>query len=116
MGQVHSSDVYNHAFFDGWSQAQKDEFLLAPAMAAPAKTLSNFENPPNRTKLGVVVTTVFLVLTVLCFLVRAYSRIMILRRVKVEDGICYNPLTAPLVLTNMQSWDWWPWYSTHRAF
>ncbi|KAH7305458.1 hypothetical protein B0I35DRAFT_362170 [Stachybotrys elegans] len=87
MGQVHSSSVYNHPFFSGWSQAQKDEFLLRPALAPPANTIPDFEHPPNRTHHGIVITTVFLSLAGMCFLVRAYSRIMILRRVKTEDVI-----------------------------
>ncbi|KAH7323134.1 hypothetical protein B0I35DRAFT_477021 [Stachybotrys elegans] len=85
MGQIQSSEVYNHKFFDGWNKTEKDEFLFGPAMTPPPGIVPNFEDPPNRTRLGFIITTTCLVITSFFWLVRVYSRLFLLRRVRLED-------------------------------
>ncbi|KAI0020261.1 hypothetical protein F4780DRAFT_770758 [Xylariomycetidae sp. FL0641] len=58
-----------------------------PALEPPPGATSDFENPPNGNHVARVVLPAALAVVTLCVLVRAYSRICIVRRVRSEDSI-----------------------------
>ncbi|KAK3935732.1 hypothetical protein QBC46DRAFT_396858 [Diplogelasinospora grovesii] len=71
--------------------AQLDALLAMPAMAPPAGEVSNFVDPPNQNGMAVAVMVVCITAVVLCLAVRAYARIILLKRVQVQE---YLILTA----------------------
>lgn len=65
---------------------EKLELLLqSPALPPPDGTEAEFDNPPHRNKLGFQVMAACVFLQVLFSLVRAYTRIFCMRKVKLED-------------------------------
>ncbi|KAL1953357.1 hypothetical protein VTO42DRAFT_2978 [Malbranchea cinnamomea] len=61
------------------------ELLDSPAMEPPEGVTPNFDNPPNRNTLAIVIITVTLGITTVCFLLRAYYRLYLLRKVQIQD-------------------------------
>jgi hypothetical protein len=61
--------------------------LLAtlPAAAPPPGVIPNFDHPPSRSNLLLGLTTAFLVLAVISYFIRMYTKIRILRKVTWDD-------------------------------
>lgn len=60
--------------------------LDGPALAPPAGVIPDFDNPPNRNKLALGVLIASAVFATICVLIRAYGRIVLLRRFKTEES------------------------------
>jgi len=62
------------------------KFVLAgPASAPPPGVIPNLDNPPNSNKESLALVVVCITLTVLAIAGRAYSRMVIVKRLRVED-------------------------------
>ena len=68
------------------SQAELEALLAAPALPPPEGVTPNFDSPPNRNGLAWFVTTLCIVVTTLCLLLRAYSRTWKVRKLHREEG------------------------------
>jgi hypothetical protein len=55
------------------------------ALAPPPGEHSNFKQPSNQNVLCLIVASVALTITFVCILARAYSRLIVLKRIRVED-------------------------------
>lgn len=62
------------------------EILAAPALPPPAGVTPIFDNPPNHNTLAWFVTTMCMVVATLCLFLRAYVKIWIDKRFRVEEG------------------------------
>lgn len=78
--------------FHKLSPEEQRAFLLRPAMKVPPGVTQNLIDPPNRNHFALTVTIICLVICSLCFFIRVYARVFVVRRVKVEDGEWINPL------------------------
>jgi hypothetical protein len=78
--------------FHKLSPEEQRAFLLRPAMKVPPGVTQNLTDPPNRNHFALIVTIICLVICSLCFFIRVYARVFVVRRVKVEDGEWINPL------------------------
>jgi hypothetical protein len=76
-------------FFTDLPPEVQEAILQEPAMEPPRSIDKYANEPPNRNSLGTSIVTTCLVVTVICFSVRTYSRIMIIRRIRLEDGKFY---------------------------
>ncbi|KAI0153313.1 hypothetical protein GGR57DRAFT_513151 [Xylariaceae sp. FL1272] len=68
---------------------QQIAILNGPALAAPEGINPDFENPPNLNTVAVAATTVSVVLVTTLVLLRAYARLVIVRRLQLQDYICF---------------------------
>jgi hypothetical protein len=66
---------------------KQQALLLGPATKVPDGETLNFANPPNRTSLGVSLTITLMCIASISFILRAYSRIFLIRRIRIEDGM-----------------------------
>jgi len=64
---------------------EKEKFLNGPAMKPPPNTLPKFENPPNKSSVGIGLCIYAGVVSTLLVLLRVYSRGVYHRRLNVED-------------------------------
>jgi hypothetical protein len=64
---------------------QADFLANYPGILPPEGVVSNFVNPPTRNDIGLSVITIFLVLVVITGALRLYSRIAVVRTLKLED-------------------------------
>jgi len=62
------------------------KILAAPALSPPAGVTPEFENPPNQNVLAWFVTTFCMVVATLCLLLRAYVRLWLDKKIRVEEG------------------------------
>ncbi|KAI0451921.1 hypothetical protein F5B21DRAFT_485070 [Xylaria acuta] len=62
-----------------------EQQLNGPALAPPDGVLPNLTNPPNQNALGIAVTAVCLFLGTFAVLLRAYSRVLVSRKLHIED-------------------------------
>ncbi|KAJ5093637.1 hypothetical protein N7456_009498 [Penicillium angulare] len=60
--------------------------LNGPALAPPAGITSNLDNPPNNNALAIGVFSTCAAIATICFLMRAYARIFLLKKVQIEEG------------------------------
>jgi hypothetical protein len=70
--------------------ALQEEALNWPGIPPPNGTVSQFVNPPNGNTLGRVVAILCLVIATLAVCLRAYARVVILRKVHVEDFLALS--------------------------
>lgn len=63
-----------------------EALLAAPALAPPAGVTPDFDNPPNQNGLAFAVTTFCMVVATICLAIRAYSRLWLERKTRVEEG------------------------------
>lgn len=68
------------------SPEQLASLLAQPALDPPEGVTPDFSNPPNRNGLAWFVTTFCTVVTALCCLIRAYTKIWVARTLKIEEG------------------------------
>lgn len=64
---------------------QLDAVLEMPAMAPPTGEVSNFINPPNQNGMAVGIMVLCVVVTTLCLLIRAYARLILLKRIQAQE-------------------------------
>ncbi|ETS76596.1 hypothetical protein PFICI_11983 [Pestalotiopsis fici W106-1] len=79
--------------FPGWdsmSSAEQADILASPALAAPNGTVSNLINPPNRNDIGIPVMATFFALVIITGLLRLYSRVFVVRNMKLEDYLGFT--------------------------
>ncbi|KAI1754179.1 cytochrome P450 [Xylaria castorea] len=62
-----------------------EQQLNGPALAPPDGVVPNFTNPPNEDALGIAVISICLVLATTAGLLRAYSRIIVTAKLRIED-------------------------------
>jgi hypothetical protein len=75
---------------------QWEAFMDLPASAAPEGVTPMFDNPPNNNQLAIPVISVFLALTTVFAFIRAYSRIVKLRSVQLEDCKSLHTYCSPV--------------------
>ena len=59
--------------------------LALPALAAPAGTTANFDNPPNQNGLAWFVTTFCMVVSTLCLFIRLYAKVWMTKKPGIEE-------------------------------
>lgn len=71
--------------FTKLTPAELDAVLEMPAMAPPDGEVSNFIDPPNQNAMSVAIMIVCICFVVLCLLIRAYARLILLKRVQAQE-------------------------------
>ncbi|RWA04998.1 hypothetical protein EKO27_g10103 [Xylaria grammica] len=71
--------------WDSLSPEQRNAVLSQPALKPPDGVEPNFDNPPNRNGLVLSVTIVLVVLTTTFVLTRLYSKLIVARKIYIED-------------------------------
>ena len=89
--------------FPNLSPEQQEMILNGPAMSPPPGVTPNLDNPPNRNTMAMVVSVFCIVLVTLAASARAYSRLVLLKHVKLEDCMLRTNLLAIAEL-NMLTW------------
>ncbi|KAI0179003.1 hypothetical protein GGR52DRAFT_569909 [Hypoxylon sp. FL1284] len=64
---------------------QQQALLDGPALAPPKGVVSNFDNPDNNNGLAYGVIALCITVATLCLMIRAYSRLVLFKQLKVED-------------------------------
>ncbi|KAG5787914.1 hypothetical protein H9Q69_013028 [Fusarium xylarioides] len=59
--------------------------LDGPALAPPKDEVSNLNDPPNQNGLAYTVLIICAVITTICFLLRAYGRVYLLKKFQTEE-------------------------------
>lgn len=73
----------------------QEQILNGPARAPPPGVVPNFDNPPNRTPEAIAVIVVCLFFSTAAVLGRIYSRVFILKKVRLEDCTCLGCPAVP---------------------
>jgi hypothetical protein len=73
---------------DALPPAQIEQFLDGPALKPPPGVVSNFSDAPNRTALCVGITITCIVLVTLGAIIRLYTRIFCMKKMRLEDCMC----------------------------
>jgi hypothetical protein len=60
--------------------------LDGPALAPPKGEVSNLNDPPNQNGLAYTVLIICAVITTICFLLRAYGRVYLLKKFQTEES------------------------------
>lgn len=60
--------------------------LDGPAHPPPDGVTPNFDNPTNRNALAIGVLAACVAVTTLCFLMRIYARVYLLRKIQLEES------------------------------
>jgi hypothetical protein len=76
-------DIVN---WDLLTPQQQDEIMNGAAGMIPNGIESHLGRPPTKNTMTLVVLAVSLFVVTLCVLIRAYAKIIILKRVRIEDG------------------------------
>jgi hypothetical protein len=74
--------------------------LDGPALAPPKGQVSNLQDPPNQNGLAWTVLIICATITTVCFFLRAYGRVYLLRKFQTEESKFYNVRTEFHVPTN----------------
>lgn len=78
---------------------QQDAILNGPALTPPSlNIIPNFENPPNGNPVAFTTITICLSVSTIIAILRAYSRVFLLRQVTREDCEADSPLTGSFQL------------------
>lgn len=75
---------------------QLDAVLAMPAMAPPDGEVSNFINPPNQNGMAIAVMAICTVVVVLCLVIRAYARLVLLKRIQVQEYLILAAFVGPI--------------------
>lgn len=67
--------------------SEQQAILNQAALPPPQGQTSNFENPPNNNDLALKVCVLCLTVSSILLLVRSYTRIVVLKIFRVEDGM-----------------------------
>ncbi|KAH9907246.1 hypothetical protein F4778DRAFT_528886 [Xylariomycetidae sp. FL2044] len=57
----------------------------SPALAPPPGKVPNFDNPPHNNKTAIIVISICMILAAIAFVIRAYTRLFRIKRVRLED-------------------------------
>ncbi|KAI5861303.1 hypothetical protein GGS23DRAFT_606225 [Durotheca rogersii] len=68
---------------------QMEALLNGPALTPPPGVIPNFDNPPNLNHISSVAIPVCLVATSLAFLLRTYTRVVILKKIQLPDILMF---------------------------
>lgn len=71
------------------SPAEQEKILSGPALPPPGNAESNFDNPPNRSIIPEAVIPICLILVISTLLLRAYSRFVVLKTVRLGDFLIF---------------------------
>ena len=63
--------------------------LNGPAELPPPGITSNLDNPDNRNELARGILTACTVIATICMLVRVYGRVVLLRKIQIEEGTLF---------------------------
>jgi len=74
-----------------------DAVLEMPAMPPPDGEVSNFVNPPNQNGMAIAIMTICLVSVVLCLSIRAYARVILLKRVQAQEYMIFTAFVSGAV-------------------
>lgn len=66
--------------------SELEALLAAPALEAPEGVTPDFDNPPDRNDLACFVTTLCLVVSTICLMIRAYARTWKEKRLHKEES------------------------------
>lgn len=89
---------------DASSAAEKLAALLAsPALQPPPGVTPDFDDPANNNGLAWFVLTSCMAVATVCFLLRAYARIYLQRKLHMEEGRSNSSTTPTCRLTVLQS-------------
>jgi hypothetical protein len=66
-----------------------DAVLEMPAMPPPDGEVSNFVNPPNQNGMAIAIMIICIAVVVLCLAIRAYARVILLKRVEVQEYLIF---------------------------
>ncbi|KAF9872899.1 hypothetical protein CkaCkLH20_09762 [Colletotrichum karsti] len=80
--------------FTKMTPEELDAVLEGPAMAPPDGEVSNFVDPPNENGLAIAIIAICLVVVVLCLAVRAYARLIILKRAQTQEYLILAAFTC----------------------
>ena len=75
-----------------------DALLQMPALAAPEGEKNILVNPPNRNGLAIAVMVVCITVVVICLAIRAYARLVLLKRVQVQEYLILTAFVSPCQL------------------
>jgi hypothetical protein len=67
------------------ASAQPETDLNSPAASPPAGVTPNYDDPPNKNKIAIVVISICIGLSLIFCVLRIYTRVFLVKRVKVED-------------------------------
>ncbi|KAI0538554.1 hypothetical protein GGR58DRAFT_501059 [Xylaria digitata] len=76
------------------SPAEQEKTLNGPALMPPPGAVPNFDNPPNKNDVGIVTNAICLFVTLLVIVLRAYAKIVCVKKLRIEDY-----LIAPALAT-----------------
>lgn len=77
-------------------QYQQDIILDGPALKSPNGTTSNFVDPSNQDGLSYFLITLFLVISTTAILIRAYSSLLCVKKIFLED--CTSALVTTVLI------------------
>lgn len=92
--------------FPNLSTAVQQQILDGPAMEPPEGVTPDFSKPESRRVVAIAVSAVCLTLVVISSAIRLYSRLVIVKKMRLEDcrshihGIEYHILCSPVLLTD----------------
>lgn len=66
-------------------EATQQAILNGPALVPPAGVTPNLDNPPNRNAISLAVTTVCLSVSTVAFVLAAYAKLGVIKKVHLED-------------------------------
>lgn len=76
--------------FPNLSPEEQEKILNGPAMQPPPGVTPNFAHPHNHNKEATAFLIVCSTLVVSAALTRAYSRVFVMRKVYMEDCMCFH--------------------------
>ncbi|GAB1315321.1 hypothetical protein MFIFM68171_05531 [Madurella fahalii] len=84
--------------FPNLPPAVQEQIFNGPARAPPPGVVPNFDNPPNRTSEAIAVIVLCLFLSTTAVLGRIYSKVFILKKVRLEDYLGLLAFATYIVL------------------
>lgn len=91
------------------SPEELDAVLEMPAMAPPGNETSNFIDPPNQNAMATAIMSVCVAVVVVCLAVRAYARILVLKRVQAQEYLILSAFVGSASLAETSK------VPTHKA-
>ncbi|KAI6089741.1 hypothetical protein F4821DRAFT_230826 [Hypoxylon rubiginosum] len=77
----------SYTYFQSLSPEEQDIYVNGPLLPPPPGVVSNLVDPPNQNTLAQASCVVCLTLATIVLLLRAYSRIFVVRVIFIEDGL-----------------------------
>lgn len=83
--------------FPNLPPAEQQEILNSPGMTPPDGVEPNFDHPANRNDLAIAISVICLFLVTFSASVRAYSKLALVKRVRLEDCTLPMPPSRQLI-------------------